>query len=328
MAASDRGCVVVFGGSGFVGTHTVRALVKEGWRVRVATRRPHIHGDLRVIGKVGQVQIVQANLRYKQSVEAALEGADAVINLVGILHEAGNQKFNSLHAEGVKTLAKAAAERGITNFVHMSAIGADLEAQSEYSKTKAQGEAFVRESQPGASIVRPSIIFGQEDNFFNKFASMSQMAPALPLIGGGQTRFQPVYVSDVARAIATLVTQGSDGQVYELGGPRSYSFKELLSFTLEAVDRKRLLAPVPWPFASLLGLFGEISGALPFVSPFLTRDQVVSLKTDNVVSDDALGFADLNITPEALEAIVPAYLTRFKKYGQFHADTPEEALKN
>lgn len=328
MAYTDRGLVVVFGGSGFVGTHTVRALVKDGWRVRVATRRPHVHGDLRVIGKVGQVQLVQANLRFPNSVEAALEGADAVINLVGVLFEEGRQRFSSLHAQGVKTLAKAAAERGITNFIQISAIGADAASESEYAQSKAGGEQALRDALPSAVILRPSIIFGAEDQFFNKFAAMAQMAPALPLIGGGQTRFQPVYVGDVADAISAVINKGSDGKTYELGGPRTYTFKELLAFTLKAIDRKRMLAPVPWFAANMLGLMGELSGKLPFVAPFLTRDQVANLKHDNVVADDALGFSDLGITPEALEGIVPAYLVQYKKYGQFHADTPEEALHN
>lgn len=317
MSVSNRGLVTVFGGSGFVGTHAVRALVKDGWRVRVATRSPHTEGELRVIGAVGQVQIVQANLRYKSSIERALDGADAVVNLVSVLFESGRQTFTALNVTGVQTIAQAAADRGITNIVHISSIGADVESAAEYSRTKGEGEAALRAAVPSADILRPSIIFGSQDNFFNKFAAMAQMSPALPLIGGGETKFQPVYVADVAGAIAARLGAGTSGQTYELGGPQTYSFKELLQFTLAATGRKRLLAPVPWPIATLMGLAGEMSGYLPFVSPFLTRDQVENLKIDNIVADGAKSFSDLGITPEALEAIVPAYLVRFKKYGQF-----------
>lgn len=323
MSSSTPGLVTVFGGSGFVGKHVVRALVKQGWRVRVATRSPHTEGDLRVIGNVGQVQLVQANLRFKRSVADALDGADAVINLVSVLYEEGRQSFNALNVMGVDNIAQAAVQAGITNVVHVSAIGADAVSESAYQRTKAQGEHALRALIPSAAIVRPSIVFGPEDDFFNKFAAMSQYAPALPLIGGGETMFQPVYVADVARAIAKIVGNGSQGQTYELGGPQLYSFKELLQFTLEHVDRKRMLAPVPWPIANILGFMGELSGMAPFVKPFLTRDQVISLKSDNVVSDDAKSFTGLGIHPEALEAIVPAYLTRFRKYGQFHQKASE-----
>ena len=317
MSNTNRGLVTVFGGSGFVGKHAVRALVKDGWRVRVATRSPHTEGDLKVIGAVGQIQLVQANLRFPDSVARALDGADAVVNLVSVLFEAGRQTFTALNVEGVRTIASAAKERGIKNVVHISSIGADPDSEAEYSETKGEGERVLREIIPGADILRPSIIFGPEDNFFNKFAAMAQIAPALPLIGGGETKFQPVYVADVAAAIAACLKSGTSGQTYELGGPQTYSFKELLQFTLDATGRKRLLAPLPWPIAGMVGFAGEISGYLPFVDPFLTRDQVENLKVDNVVTDGAKTISDLGITPEALEAIVPAYLVRFKKYGQF-----------
>ncbi len=317
MSKSTRGLVTVFGGSGFVGKHAVRALVKDGWRVRVATRSPHTEGELRVIGSVGQIQLVQANLRFKASVERALDGADAVVNLVSVLYEAGRQTFNALNVEGVRNIAEAASERGISNIVHVSSIGADSDADAEYSQTKGEGEAALRALIPAADILRPSIIFGPEDNFFNKFAAMAQISPALPLLGGGETKFQPVYVADIADAIAVCLARGTSGLTYELGGPQTYSFKELMQFTLDATGRKRLLAPVPWPIAGLMGLAGEVSGHLPFVTPFLTRDQVQNLKVDNIVADGAKSFSDLGIVPEAMEAIVPAYLVRYKKYGQF-----------
>lgn len=315
---ADTKLVTVFGGSGFVGKYIVRALAERGYRVRIAMRRPHIGMDLKVLGNVGQIQLMQANLRFPNSIARAVEGADAVVNCVGLLFEAGRQNFEALHVDGVETIAKAAAAAGIVNVVHVSAIGADKDSESEYARTKAQGEAVLREHVPSASILRPSIIFGREDEFFNKFAAMAGMAPALPLIGGGKTKFQPVYVADVASAAAKLISDGADGGTYELGGPREYTFKELLQFTLETIDKKRLLAPLPWPVAKAMGFAGELAGALPLIEPFLTRDQVILLQEDNVVADDAKGFAELGITPDALEAIVPTYLARYRKYGQFH----------
>lgn len=314
----NKGLVTVFGGSGFVGKYVVRALCRDGWRVRVAARRPHTCQDLKVIGNVGQVQLMQANIRFPKSVERAVEGADAVINLVAVLFEEGKQSFESLHVKGAATVAEAAARAGVTNFVQMSALGADIDGKSDYARTKGLGEQAVKAAIPSADIMRPSIIFGEEDNFFNQFAAMAQFAPALPLIGGGVTKFQPAYVGDVADAIAKAAGQGTTGETYELGGPRVYSFKELLAFTLQSIDRKRLLLPIPWFGAKILGGVGDVSGMLPFVSPFLTKDQVANLRTDNVVSDDAKGFQDLGIETETIEAIVPDYLQRYRKYGQFH----------
>ena len=314
----NKGLVTVFGGSGFVGKYVVRALCRDGWRVRVAARRPHTCQDLKVMGDVGQVQLMQANIRFPESVERAVDGADAVVNLVAVLFEEGKQSFESLHVNGAATVAQAAANAGVRNFVQMSALGADVDGQSDYARTKGLGEQAVQEILPSADIMRPSIIFGEEDNFFNQFAAMAQFAPALPLLGGGVTKFQPAYVGDVADAIAKVAAQGTSGETYELGGPRIYSFKELLTFTLESIDRKRLLLPVPWFGANILGGIGDISGMLPFVSPFLTKDQVTSLKTDNIVSDSAKGFEHLGIETETIEAIVPDYLERYRKYGQFH----------
>ena len=313
-----KGLITVFGGSGFLGKYVIRELVKEGWRVRVPVRRPHTAQELKVIGNVGQVQLVQANLRFAKSVERAVAGSDAVINLVALLFEEGKQSFESLHVREAETLAQAAAAEGVRNFVQVSAIGAHAESDSDYSRTKAEGEQAVRAAIPTADIMRPSIIFGAEDQFFNRFAAMAQFAPALPLMGGGATKFQPVYVGNVAQAIAKVATQGTTGKTYELGGPRTYSFKELMQFTLGTIDRKRFLAPVPWFAANMMGFAGEISGMAPFVKPFLTRDQVKNLKIDNIVSDDALSFSDLGINLETIEAIVPTYLGRFRKYGQFH----------
>lgn len=311
---------VVFGGSGFVGRNVVRELAKRGWRVRVAVRRPHLAQFLRPMGAVGQVQLAQANIRYPASVAAALQGADAVVNCVGILFQSGRQNFDAVQAGGSATIAKLAADAGIKHFVQMSAIGADSLSRSFYARSKGEGEEAVRAAISTATILRPSIVFGQEDAFFNKFAAMANFSPALPLIGGGKTKFQPVYVDDVADAICeALVRRDAMGRIYELGGPRVYSFKELLQLMLEETGRKRILAPLPFELASLIGLFGEMAAWAPFVSPPLTRDQVKLLQRDNVVSDDSsIGtLADLHISPQTVESILPSYMVRYRKYGQF-----------
>ncbi len=316
--AANPGLVTVFGASGFLGRYVVRALTARGWRVRAAVRNPHTAHELKVVGDVGQVQLMQANLRFPASVARAVEGSDAVINLVGVLFESGRQTFEALHVGGPDVIGEACAAAGITNVASVSAIGANVDSKSDYARTKGEGEAALREHVPTADILRPSILFGPEDDFFNRFAGLTSFAPALPLIGGGKTTFQPVYVEDVANAVAVSVTQGSTGETFELGGPNTYTFKELLQFILETVDKKRILAPIPWFAANMMGFGGEMSGALPFVKPFLTRDQVENLKVDNVVSDDAKGFEALGIRPETIEAIVPTYLSKYRKYGQFY----------
>lgn len=316
--ASNPGLVTVFGASGFLGRYVVRALTARGWRVRAAVRNPHTAHELKVIGDVGQVQLMQANLRFPYSVARAVEGADAVINLVGVLFEAGRQTFESLHVNGSDVIGDACAAAGIRNVVGVSAIGANAESESDYARTKGEGENVLREHVPTADILRPSILFGPEDDFFNRFAGLTSFAPALPLIGGGKTKFQPAYVEDVANAVAISVTRGTTGETYELGGPNVYTFKALLQFVLDTIDKKRFLAPVPWFAANMMGFGGELSGALPFVKPFLTRDQVENLKVDNVVSETAKGFEAFDIRPETIEAIVPSYLSKYRKYGQFH----------
>ena len=315
---------VVFGGSGFVGRNVVRELAKRGWRVRVAVRRPHLAQFLRPMGAVGQIQLKQTNIRHRQSVASALEGADAVINLVGILHQAGKQKFQTVQGVGPATLAELAAEAGVQKFVHLSAIGADAKSHSLYARTKGEGERAVMEKLPAATILRPSIVFGPEDDFFNRFATMANFSLALPLIGGGKTKFQPVYVDDVADAVcAVLGRPETEGRVYELGGPRVYTFKELMKLMLEETGRKRALMPVPFAFASLMGIAGEIVNWAPIFDPPLTRDQVKLLKNDNIVDDSgAVGtLADLDIQPHTVESILPTYMVRYRKYGQF-AENP------
>jgi NADH dehydrogenase len=315
--APSSGLVTIFGGSGFVGRHLVRALTKRGWRVRVAVRRPDLAGHVQPQGIVGQIQAVQANLRYPDSVARAVDGADAVVNLVGILYESGNQRFTTVHRDGAQVIARAAAAAGARHFVHMSALGADAQAESLYSQSKAAGEAAVLAERPDAMIVRPSIIFGPEDNFFNQFAAMARLAPALPLIGGGHTRFQPVYVVDVAEAMAMGVEgEARPGTVYELGGPAVMSFREILEFILATTHRKRALVTLPFTLAEIQARVLEM---LP--KPLLTYDQVQSLRVDNLVSGAAVRegrtLEGLGIKPAAVEAIVPSYLYRFRKSGQF-----------
>ena len=311
----------VFGASGFVGRHVVRELAKRGWRVRAAVRSPHTAHHLKPMGDVGQIQLFPADILFRPAVERAVEGADAVINLVGVLYQKGRYSFRNAHVVGASNVAELAAKAGARHFVQMSAIGADPESDALYAQTKGEGEAAVRAAFPGASILRPSIIFGPRDQFFNKFAAMATIAPALPLIGMGKTRFQPVYVDDVADAVAACLEQPqAAGRVFELGGPNVYSFKELLEYTLKIIERKRLLAPVPFPVANLLGFAGEAAGKAPIMEPFLTRDQVKLLKSDNIcgLADGDVGsLGDLGLQPRALEAIVPTYLERFRKYGEF-----------
>ncbi|MCZ6522806.1 MAG: complex I NDUFA9 subunit family protein [Alphaproteobacteria bacterium] len=303
--------ITVFGGSGFLGRHLVKRLAEGGARLRVAVRYPEAAGFLKPMGEVGQVVPLQANLRDEASVTRAVEGADAVVNLVGILYQRGRQRFRAVHVEGAARVARAAAAAGARRFVQVSAIGADADSPAEYGRTKAAGEAAVSEAFDGATSVRPSIIFGPEDDFFNRFAAMARLSPALPLIGFGHTRFQPVYVGDVAEAMARLLDDpASAGKTYELGGPRVYSFREIMALVLRETGRNRLLVPLPYPLAMLQARFLEL---LPV--PPLTRDQVQLLKRDNVVGGDAPGLADLGVTPTAVDAILPSYLGRYRRRG-------------
>lgn len=311
--------VTVFGGSGFVGRHVVRALADAGYRVRVACRRPDLAGFLLPLGNVGQIQLVQANLRYRWSIDRAVEGADAVVNLVGILAETGQQSFDEVQARGAGWVAEAATGVG-ASMVQLSAIGANDESESDYARTKSQGEAQVLKAAPGAVILRPSIIFGPEDDFFNRFAGMARLAPALPLIGGGETRFQPVYVGDVAEAVVKAVAGGvPSGSIWELGGPEVLTFRECMERMLKVIGRERALISLPFGLARMLaGIVQYVPGAP------LTPDQVEMLKSDNVVSDTAKRegrtLSDLDINATALAAVLPSYLVRFRKHGQFEAN--------
>lgn len=310
---TDR-LVTVFGGSGFLGRYAVRALAQSGFRIRVAVRRPDLAYDLQPLGRVGQIHAVQANVRFPESVMQAAEGADTVVNLVGILNPIGAQTFEAVQAEGAEVIAEAAKKNG-AKLVHVSAIGADPKSASAYARTKAAGEKAALAA--GAVVFRPSIVFGPEDDFFNRFASLARFMPALPLIGGGHTLFQPVFVGDVGAAIlAAAEGRAQPRTIYELGGPEVKSFRELMEVMLREIGRKRLLLSLPFGLASLQAAFLEM---LP--GKLLTRDQVQLLKSDNIVSKKAESesrtLRGLGIAPTSMEAVLEGYLWRFRKAGQF-----------
>jgi NADH dehydrogenase len=316
---SSAKLVTVFGGSGFIGRYVVQALAKRGHRIRVAVRRPDLAGHVQPLGMVGQIKPIQANLRYRWSVDRAVEGADAVVNLVGILAESGRQTFDAVQAFGPRAVGEAARAAGIGTVVHISAIGADRPTTSGYLRSKAEGETGIREAVPEAVIFRPSTVFGPEDAFFNRFAAMARMSPVLPLLGGGHTRFQPVFAGDVGEAIARAVDgKAKAGTTYELGGPEVLTFRQCLERMLEITRRRRMLVPVPWFAARIMGRLG---GLLPG-SP-LTADQVRMLMLDNVVSqaakEEGRTLAGLGIEPTALEVVLPTYLERFRERGEFTA---------
>lgn len=319
-----QGLVTVFGGSGFIGAQVVRALAKRGLRVRIAVRRPGLAYRARTLGDVGQIELVQANLRNPASIGRALDGAEACINLVGILYEGGRQRFQALHSKGAEEVAAAARARGIMNFVQMSALGADPHSPSKYARTKGLGEAAVRALIPSAVIIRPSVVFGSDDSLFNRFASLASMLPIVPLPGGGATLFQPVFVGDLAAAIANAVTNPAlAGKTFEVGGPRTYTYRELMELTLREIHKTRPLLPLPWPAADLIGALSEIPTKFLPIAPLLTRDQVELLKSDSVLKAGALGLKALGVpAPTAVEAILPTYLYRYRKGGQF-ADNPQ-----
>jgi uncharacterized protein YbjT (DUF2867 family) len=309
--------VTVFGGSGFLGRNVVRALCKRDYRIRVAVRRPELAGHLQPLGRVGQIHAVQANLRYPASVEAAMRDSHVAINLVGILTEGGAQTFDAVQAKGAETVAKAAAALG-ARMVQVSAIGADENSPSGYARAKAAGEKAVLAAVPSATILRPSLIFGPEDQFTNRFAALARISPFLPLVGGGVTRLQPAYVGDVATAVADAVDgKTKQGATYELGGPEVLTMREIMELILKITERKRMLLPLPFGLAKFQAIFLQFApGAFK-----LTPDQVELLRADNVVSDAAkaagLTLEGLGITPDSLEAIAPQYLWRFRATGQF-----------
>jgi len=310
------GLVTIFGGTGFIGRYVVQELAKDGWLIRVAVRRPDEALFLKSAGNIGQIVPVAANVRNIASVEAAVRGADAVINLVGILSEGWQQKFDTVHRQGAENIAASARAAGVRSLVHLSAIGADPDATSSYARSKGKGEIAVLRAFPSAVILRPSIVFGPEDNFFNRFARLARRSPVLPLIGGGHTKFQPVYVEDVAKAVAiSLLLPPSDSQkqrIYELGGPRIYSFRILMDILLRQIEEKRLMLPIPFALASLIAFFVQ---HLPYAP--LSVDQVRLLKKDNIVATGAMTLEKLGIAPTALEVILPTYLERYKQHGYY-----------
>jgi uncharacterized protein YbjT (DUF2867 family) len=322
-AIASETLITVFGGSGFLGRHVVRALAKAGYRIRVAVRRPELAGHLQPLGRVGQIHAVQANLRYPGSVEAAARDADVVIDLVGILFERGRQKFDAVHANGAEAVARAASACN-ARLVHVSAIGADERSPSHYARSKAAGEKRVLAAVPSAIVLRPSILFGPEDAFFNKFAAIASISPALPLIGGGHTRFQPVFAGDVGAAVlAAMEGRARAGAIYELGGPQVCSFRQLMEMMLATIERRRLLVPIPFALARMQA---SVLQLLP--KPLLTQDQVELLRGDNVVSEEAKRegrtIEALGVEPIAMASVLPSYLWRFRKTGQFAAQTTDD----
>jgi uncharacterized protein YbjT (DUF2867 family) len=319
--------ITVFGGSGFIGRHVVRALVKRGWRVRVAVRRPDLGFFLQPIGTVGQIAAVQANLRYPDSVAAALTGAEAAINVVGIGAQRGAQTFDAVHVEGARTIAKATKARAIP-LIHVSGIGADASSASPYIASKGLAEQAIRAAAPEAVILRPSVVFGPEDQFFNRFGLLSRYSLALPLFGGGATKMQPVYVGDVAQAAANAIDgQAKSGATYELGGPDQMTLRQVVEFVCRVTERRRLLFNVPFGVASMMAGVTEFASKISFgafpAALTTTRDEIALLKNDNVVSAEAtaagLTLAGLGVTPQSAEAIAPAYLYRYRKTGQFES---------
>jgi NADH dehydrogenase len=326
-AASERNrLATVFGGSGFLGRHIVRALVSKGWRVRVAVRRPDLAWFLRPLGSVGQVEPVQANLRFPDSIAAALEGASAAVNATGVKAESGAQTYAAVHIEGALALARATAGAGIAAYVHISGIGADASSSSPYIASKGRGEQATREAFPAATILRPSVVFGPEDDFFNRFAALACHLPCLPLLGGGETRLQPVYVDDVGEAAAAAVSGvAKPGAVYELGGPRTMTLREAAELALGAIDRRRLLVSLPLGPSRWIAASTEFAARATFgLFPKLlttSRDQVELLASDSVVSHAAEAegrvLRGLGVEPQAAEAIIPSYLVRFRRTGQY-----------
>ncbi|MEM9146249.1 MAG: complex I NDUFA9 subunit family protein [Pseudomonadota bacterium] len=322
VALTEAPIAAIVGGSGFVGRYIAQALAREGWRVRVGCRRPHEAHFVRPYGVVGQVEPVQCNIRDDASIARLVDGAEAVINCVGILFESGPNKFDSVQAEGAGRVARLAAEAGARTMVHISAIGADAHSPADYARTKAAGEAAVQAAFPTAVILRPSIVFGTEDQFFNRFAKMARLSPMVPVVGGS-TRFQPVWVQDVAEAAARSAMGKAEPGVYELGGPNVYTFRALIELMLRVIRRRRLIVDIPFFAARIQGM---ILGLLP--NPPITTDQVRLLESDNVVSEGALGFEALGIVPEAPEGIIESYLYPYRPYGQYAALTESRGLED
>ncbi len=327
MISPDAPIVTIFGGSGFVGRYIARRMARAGWRVRIAVRRPNEALFTQTYGVVGQVKPILANIRDDASVAAAVAGASAVVTSVGILSASGKQTFDAVQAEGAGRVARAAADAGVSSLVHISAIGADAESESVYSRTKGEGEANVLSALPNAVILRPSIIFGTEDEFFNRFGGMAAISPVLPVVGA-DTLFQPVFVDDVAKAAENAITQAMPSGIYELGGPDVASFRTLMERMLEIIHRRRLIVSVPFFLARIMGNVNDglrwISGGL--LPAFLTADQVKTLREDNVASDSLPGLAELGVTPTSMGPVLEEYLVPYRPYGQYAVIT--ESARN
>jgi NADH dehydrogenase len=309
----------VYGGSGFIGRYITRRLARDGWRVRVAVRHPNEALHVKPYGVPGQVEPVFCNIRDDASVRAVMQEADVVINCVGVLNEVGRNRFDAVQREGAERIARIAAETGVARMVHISAIGADEDSDSAYARSKALGEAAVQRHMPEVVILRPSVIFGPEDDFFNRFAGMSRFGPILPVVGAA-TRFQPVYVDDVAKAAVMAAEGQAPGGIYELGGPDVATFRELMQQMLEMVHRRRLVVNIPFFLARMMAFgFDMLQKATLglITNSMLTRDQVRNLRRDNVVSEGAKGFSELGITPKAMATVLPEYLWRFRPSGQY-----------
>ena len=326
----EKGLAVVFGGSGFIGPYVARQLVEAGWRVRIVCRRPHIVPHLKLSGSVGMVDLAQCNVRNKDSILSVLDGANAAVYLPGLLYERGNQTFQSVHVTGAANVAQACGELGIKDLVHVSALGASETAPSRYSKTKAVGERKVHELLPTARILRPSIVFGPEDDFFNRFAAMTRISPAMPAVGFGETRFQPVFVNDLARGVVSALDAGHAGKTFEIAGPKTYNMNALFDLILKTIDKWRLKLPLPIGLMEPVGLgVGALFRYIPpfswglFGAPPLTGDQMRSLGDDNVETGNLPTLADLGVRDlSTLETILPTYLWVYRKGGEFHQPAP------
>lgn len=318
MAELAPGLVTIFGGSGFVGTQVARAMARRGWRVRIAVRKPALAYELRMTGDVGQVQLTRCDINNPADVAAAMVGADAAINLVGILFETGGRKFQALHVDGARHIAEAATAAGVKQLVHVSAIGADVDGDAQYARTKGEGEAAVRAAFPNAIVVRPSVMFGSEDGFLNRFGNMAARMPVMPLVGG-ETRMQPVHVTDVAEAISRLASDSRyAGETFELGGPAVWTMKDIIDYVLKETGRDRMVLPLPSVAARAIASFAQIPAAIG-LTPVVTVDQVKLLAKDNVVADGAKGFAELGIEPTGMKAVAEGYLWRYRDGGQYAA---------
>lgn len=318
MAELAPGLVTIFGGSGFVGTQVARAMARRGWRVRIAVRKPALAYELRMTGDVGQVQLTRCDINNPADVAAAMVGADAAINLVGILFETGGRKFQALHVDGARHIAEAATAAGVKQLVHVSAIGADVDGDALYARTKGEGEAAVRAAFPNAIVVRPSVMFGSEDSFLNRFGNMAARMPVMPLVGG-ETRMQPVHVTDVAEAISRLASDSRfAGETFELGGPAVWTMKDIIDYVLKETGRDRMVLPLPSVAARAIATFAQIPAAIG-LTPVVTVDQVKLLAKDNVVADGAKGFAELGIEPTGMKAVAEGYLWRYRDGGQYAA---------